>query len=88
MYTLINGAYGTLFETWSGMFHLNVFVPIITYANNIQFVTCISPPKCKTKTVKEKGEHELTTLRSLRRKLHRICLINVVTYTRFLIVSH
>ena len=31
----------------------------------IIFVTCISPPRViKPKTVKEKGEHELTTLRS------------------------
>ncbi|KAJ0902446.1 hypothetical protein HanPSC8_Chr08g0337121 [Helianthus annuus] len=38
-----------------------------------------TPEVIKPKTVKEKGEHELTTLRSMRRKLHRIFLINVHT---------
>ncbi|MFS7971338.1 hypothetical protein Hanom_Chr09g00831581 [Helianthus anomalus] len=47
-----------------------------------------TPEVIKLKTVEEKGEHELTTLRSLRRELHRIRLINVLTYTCFLNVSH
>ena len=34
-----------------------------------------TPEVIKPKTVKEKGEHELTTLRSLRRKFHWILLI-------------
>ena len=47
-----------------------------------------TPEVIKLKTVKRKGGHELTTLRFLRRKLHRVCLYSVVTYTCFLNISH